>query len=407
MATAAKDRSATLDALPITSAFSELNEIRHGLQPHYETLRAIPSRQKLLSSPLYADISSQLEPLLCGVEKGSHASPSPPGLPGEVLRVVAWNIQRGRRLAAITEALRTDPVLARADVLLLSEVDNGMGRSGNHHVARELAASLRMHYAFGVSYLVLGDDVLENEEGASNTLALAGSAVLSRWPMGATKNLDLPELKDKFSSKSEKRLGKKRALAAEIRLPSGPLWVSTCHLDSNASPMQRSRQLSKLLSEVSAQGTRHLVGGDFNTTTYDASGPGALLLDLLHKLFFTGFNATVDGYMTPEDSYEQPIFAVLAELGFAHAGLNDRSTGTYFYDVASPYEEAKLFDKVGRLATRWLQRRLRPWNGCVPARLDWFVGKNVSPQTSGVIEVKRQEGIPASDHRPIFVDLVY
>jgi len=407
MATAAKDRPAPLDALPTTSAFSELSEIRHGFQPHFEALRAIPSRQKLLSSALYADISSQLDPLLCAVEKGSHASPSPPGLPGEVLRVVAWNIQRGRRLTAIAEALRTDPVLAKADVLLLSEVDNGMGRSGNHHVARELAASLRMHYAFGVSYLVLGDDVLENEEGASNTLALAGSAVLSRWPIGATKNLDLPELKDKFSSKSEKRLGKKRALAAEIRLPSGPLWVSTCHLDSNASPKQRSRQLSKLLREVSSQGSRHLVGGDFNTTTYDASGPGALLWDLLHKLFLTGFNATVDGYMTPEHSYEQPIFSVLDELGFAHAGLNDRSAGTYFYDVESPYEEAKLLDKVGRLATRWLQRRLRPWNGCVPARLDWFVGKNVSPQASGVIEVKSQDGIPASDHRPIFVDLVY
>ena len=407
MATAEAEHTATPDAAPTTTPFSALSEIRHGLQPHYEALRAIPNRQKLLSSALYSDISSELEPLLCAVEKGSHASPSPPGLSGDTLRVVAWNIQRGRRLAAITEAMRTEPVLAKADVLLLSEVDNGMGRSGNHHVARELASSLRMHYAFGVSYLVLGDDVLENEDGAANTLALAGSAVLSRWPIGATKNLDLPELKDKFSSKSEKRLGKKRALAAEILLPSGPLWVSTCHLDSNASPKQRSRQLSKLLSEVSSQGSRHLVGGDFNTTTYDASGPGALLLDLLHKLFFTGFNATVDGYMTPEASYEQPIFAVLDELGFAHAGLNDRSAGTYFYDVESPYEEAKLIDKVGRLATRWLQRRLRPWNGCVPARLDWFVGKNINPQSSGVIEVKRQDGIPASDHRPIFVDIAY
>ena len=188
------------------SPFAELDEIRHVLQPHYPALRAIPSRAKLLRSPLYASIAPQLTPLLTAVERGCHGSPTASCSPPGELRAVAWNIQRGRHL------------------------------------------SLGMHYAFGVSYLVLGDDVLENQEGAANTLALAGAAVLSRWPLGTVYNLDLPELRDKFSSKSEKRLGKKRALAAEILLPSGSLWVSTCHLDSNASPTQRSRQLAAATS---------------------------------------------------------------------------------------------------------------------------------------------------------------
>ncbi|MBL9041886.1 MAG: endonuclease/exonuclease/phosphatase family protein [Myxococcales bacterium] len=387
------------------SPFAELDEIRHALQPHYPALRAIPSRAKLLRSPLYASIAPQLTPLLTAVERGCHGSPTASCSPPGELRAVAWNIQRGRHLSALIEALRDDPELRRADVLLLSEVDLGMGRSGNRNIARELAVALGMHYAFGVSYLVLGDDVLENQEGAANTLALAGAAVLSRWPLGTVYNLDLPELRDKFSSKSEKRLGKKRALAAEILLPSGSLWVSTCHLDSNASPTQRSRQLAALLTELSSRGAHQLVGGDFNTTTYDASGTGALVFDLLHKLVTKGFHATVEGYMTPEDSYEQPLFATLEQLGYAHQGFNDRRQGSYFYDVESPYEEAKLIQKVGGLATRWLQRRLRPWNGCVPARLDWFVGRGVLPLAAGVVEVKRQDGIPASDHRPVFVDI--
>ena len=105
------------------------------------------------------------------------------------------------------------------------------------------------------------------------------------------------------------KVGKKRALAAEILLPSGSLWVSTCHLDSNASPTQRSRQLAALLTELSSRGAHQLVGGDFNTTTYDASGTSELIFDLLHKLVTKGFHATVEGYMTPEDSYEQPLFA--------------------------------------------------------------------------------------------------
>ncbi|MBL8632792.1 MAG: endonuclease/exonuclease/phosphatase family protein [Myxococcales bacterium] len=397
--------SASSEPAPLASPFSSRTDISHNLQPHYAALRLIPSRRKLMKSPLYAQIEPALRSVLSAVETATHAQPAVSQHPPDRLRVVAWNIQRGRRLEALKHALQHDPTLREADVLLLSEVDCGMGRSGNRNVSRELATALRMHYAFGVSYLVLGDDVLENETGEANTLALAGSAILSRFPIGTTKSLDLPELKDKFSSKSEKRLGKKRALAAQLQLPSGDLWVSTCHLDSNASPMQRGMQLRTLLQEVSAHGTQQLVGGDFNTTTYDASGTGALVSDLLHKFFTKGFDATVDGYMTPEHSYEQPIFTVLAECGFLHEGLNDRSQGTYFYDVDSPYEEAKLRQKVGLLATRWLQKRLRPWNGCVPARLDWFVGKNVQPLGAGVVRVPRENGILASDHLPIFVDL--
>lgn len=393
------------ESSPLASPFSSQTDLSHRLQPHYAALRLTPSRRKLLQSPLYAQIEAELLSVLSAVEHAVHAQPAASKQPNGRLRVVAWNIQRGRRLDALTQALQNDPTLRDADVLLLSEVDCGMGRSGNRNVSRELATALRMHYAFGVSYLVLGDDVLENEQGAANTLALAGSAILSRWPIVATKNLDLPELKDKFSSKSEKRLGKKRALAAQLQLPSGDLWVSTCHLDSNASPSQRGVQLRALLDEVSADGTRQLVGGDFNTTTYDASGTAALVSDLLHKFFTKGFDATVEGYMTPEHSYEQPIFEVLAQCGFRHEGFNDRSQGTYFYDVDSPYEEAKLRQKVGIVATRWLQRRLRPWNGCVPARLDWFVGKNLQPVAASVVRVARQDGIPASDHLPIVVDL--
>lgn len=405
MALAMTQRARDLAMNPSEARFLVEHEIRHQLAPHYAALRALRHRKDLLASPLYPQIEPQLTPLLSAIEHGVNQQPLPPRMSQGSLRVVAWNIQRGRMLPALLSALRDDPNLARADVLLLSEVDHGMGRSHNRHVAKELAAGLGMHYAFGVSYLVLGDDVMENAEGAENTQALAGSAVLSRFPIGELCNLDLPELRDKFSSKSEKRLGKKRALAAEIRLPSGSLWVATCHLDSNASPLQRSVQLRALLSEVMQQGERVLVGGDFNTTTYDASGKLALLRDLLHKFIVRGFDATVEGYMTPESSYEQPIFALLDELGFSHEGFNNRAQGSYYYDVESPFAEAKLIEKVGVWPTRWLQKRLRPWKGRVPAKLDWFVGKNLTGQAAGAVDVRDAEGIPPSDHVPIFVDV--
>jgi endonuclease/exonuclease/phosphatase family metal-dependent hydrolase len=389
---------------PVPDAgFSHLSPLRHELAPHYEALRALRRRRDLLHSALYPQIRAELVRVLGGVERGVHAAPRPAAAPDR-LRVVAWNIQRGSRLDELQQALRSEPMLSAADVILLSEVDSGMGRSGNRNVARELAAALCMHYAFTVSYLVLGDDFLENPEGTPNTLALAGAAILSRWPLGQVINAELPELRDKFSSRREKRLGSKRALLAEVLLPEGPLWCAGCHLDSNASPAQRARQLDALLAQTTAL-PRVILGGDWNTTTYDASGPLPLMRDLLHKLLITGFVKTVDGYMTPEHSYALPLFAVLDRHGFALGGYNDRARGTYRYDVMSPYAVAKLHAKVGRLLTRWLQRRLRPWKGVVPARLDWFAGRGVSPLAATVVEARDARGVPLSDHAAIVVDL--
>lgn len=385
--------------------FTSLSPLSHELAAHYEDLRSIRSRRDLERSPLYQQIQPELHRVLTGVERGVHTSPRLPAH-RDRLRVVAWNIQRGCRLPELILALREEPTLSAADVVLLSEVDNGMGRSANRNIARELGAALGMHYAFAVSYLVLGDDFLENPEGTPNTLALAGAAVLSRFPLGQVVNVNLPELRDKFSSRREKRLGNKRALLAEVLLPEGPLWCAGCHLDSNASPAQRAQQLDALLQKLTELGIeRALLGGDFNTTTYDASGPLALLRDLVHKLLVTGFVATVNGYMTPEQRYEQPLFAVLRRHGFSVDGYNDRARGTYNYDVMSPYAVAKLHSKVGRLLTRWLQRRLRPWQGIVPARLDWFAGRGITPIANAVVKSRDAEGVPLSDHAAISVDV--
>jgi endonuclease/exonuclease/phosphatase family metal-dependent hydrolase len=388
---------------PVEEAFSSLSPITHALSPHYAALRRLKDRRALAASPLYPQIEPELARILGGVELGVHRAPAPRG--EGPLRVLSWNIQRGARLPELLAALSSDPTLSRADVLLLSEVDCGMARSGNRHVARELAAALRMHYAFAVSYLVLGDDLLENPEGGENTLALAGQAILSRLPLLRVENVDLPELKDKFSSRREKRLGKKCAILAEVETQSGSLALAGCHLDSNASPRQRAEMAEALLKTARARGPRVLVGGDLNSTTYDASKTGALLRDVAHKFFVTGFNATVDGYMIPELGYERPLFEAIARNGFTIEGFNDRSRGTFVYDMNHPYTQAKLKMKVGRFLTWALRRRLRRWNGLVQARLDWFAGLGVRPISAAVIAPTGADGLPLSDHAAITVDL--
>jgi endonuclease/exonuclease/phosphatase family metal-dependent hydrolase len=386
-------------------SFARVESVQHELQRHYGPLRAIRSRKALERSALWAEIGGEVNRVLEGVERGDRAPAAAPGARGRALRAVAWNIQRGARLDELRAAVVAPP-FADADLFLLSEVDLGLGRSGNRNVARELAEALGMSYAFGVSYVALTDDFGDDAAGRENTLALSGAAILSRHPIGRVESLALPEIRDKFHS-SEKRLGKKRALLAELALPDGPLVVAAGHLDSNASPAQRARQLGAVLDSIDRSGVaRALVGGDFNTSTYDVSSTPALVWDLLHKLLVTGFRATVDNYLTPEKRYEQAVFELLTARDFAIEGFNDRALGTYFYDLTDPYVLNRSQELVGRLLTRLLVRLLRPWNGCVPARLDWFAGRNLTPVAATVARPRAAaDGRPLSDHAAIIVDL--
>ncbi len=138
-----------------------MSTLGHELAPHYAALRAIRKRRALEASPLWAEIGGEVTRVLDGLERGDRSGT----MPSRSLRAVAWNIQRGTALPELRAALTADPELARADVLLLSEVDIGMGRSHNRNVPRELAEALGMSYAFAVSYLVLEDDHLENPDG--------------------------------------------------------------------------------------------------------------------------------------------------------------------------------------------------------------------------------------------------
>ena len=58
-----------------------------------------------------------------------------------------------------------------------------------------------------------------------------------------------------------------------------------------------------------------------------------------------------------------------------------------------------------RVMWTYLERRLAPWGGRVPLRVDWFAGKGLRPRAPQVIERPVAEGRLVSDHNPILVDL--
>lgn len=111
----------------------------------------------------------------------------------DALRVVHWNIERGKNLTGILKFLQRHAYLQAADVLILTEADIGMARSGNAHVPQTLAAALGYHFVFANSSLCIAKGVRdENLIPGENNLGLHGVAILSRWPIESFFAIKLP-----------------------------------------------------------------------------------------------------------------------------------------------------------------------------------------------------------------------
>ena len=326
--------------------------------------------------------------------------------PDAPVNAVAWNIERGKRFEAVAGLLRGHPELAGADLVLLTEVDVGMGRSGNRNVAAALARRLGLGYVYVNAHLMLSPgDESERGHGVANALALHGSALLTRFSVLRVQGVALPEYYAKFHT-PERRLGHKHAVVCEVALPGGPATVAVVHLDPFAPPRHRMRQLVRVLRVVERFGNpRVLLGGDLNTSTYDLGSRLGLTADLLTKYLRDGFDGTLAHYMTPERRYERHVFRALAAAGLEVDGYNDRTRGTLHYDVADPLTVARTRAKAPGWAVRWLARRLEPYGGVAPLRFDWFAGRGFRPEQAGVVERASFDSVRPSDHNPIRVTL--
>lgn len=385
--------------------------IRHDLAPHFDALRSFPTRRALYRSDFYRQHGAQLEEAVAAVEWDNTLTAGPTD--AARLRVVAWNIERGKRLEGILDALQAHPHLRHADLVLLTEADIGMGRSHNRNIPRRIAAALGLNYAFASAFFELTKgDASEQDHDRPNTLALHGNAVLSRFPITGLRTVWLPRYWDYYRT-SEKRLGGRRSLVCTLDVGGRPLHAAVAHLDFNSSPRQRGLQLAATLDAFPNDTAPRLIGGDWNTSTYNLATKAGLLYNLLYKFICLGFDGTVQHYMTPERLFERPLFNQLERYGFSHAPFNNRSKGTFHYDVNDPVTAAKTRQFLPAPVLRWFRRRLEKWNGCVPLRLDWLAGQGLEPiaQKDGdalpprTVTGLRWQNTPVSDHDPIALDL--
>lgn len=376
--------------------------IQHELHEHYEVIKTYKKKKDFIRSAFYGQHQHEITAVINGLEWDNTIAPATP--PKEELRIVTWNIERGKHLDDIIILFQKDPELSKTDILLAIECDNGMGRTANRNVAKELAEALGMNYCFAPSYLVLGKGAMgETDHSTKNTTALHGTAILSKYPIKMAKGVEVPPVKEVFHS-SEKRLGCKKGLVAQLQVGDKLIAIGAIHIDMSSNAKDRANQLNAVLTAL-PKADIQLIGGDFNCHTFNVRKKGELFIQFINKFFTVGFRGTIEHYMTPELKFDKPIFDALLKQKFDFETYNDRKKGTLYFDINDLLHNDKAKKFVPSFLLNILERKLRPWNGCVPLKIDWLAGKGGKVMNAQTIERPQHNDVLLSDHNPIFIDL--
>lgn len=340
---------------------------RLGAEPGYPSLLAYEELVQLYvqqdpGSPLQQKLKHLLTtPFVSNAASEKGVEPMKPAVPklGRVLRVIFWNIERGQNFEAIkwafTDSARFLSVadhlgrapegtvlnrvreqlrfLQQADLIVLTEADWGMERTGYRHVAEELASALDMNYAFGVEFIEIDPFLLGIEDNSEQSRrdsslrgaetierglykGLHGTAILSRYRLENVRLIPfeqqgydwyrnekkgVPPLERAKRALSERvflekthrqvRRGGRMMLMAEISdpdIPTGKALVVATHLEGRAHPAQRAAQVKELLSHIQDVTHPVILAGDMNTSGRDAT-PTSVRRELTQRLSSQSF----------------------------------------------------------------------------------------------------------------------
>jgi len=384
------------------AAQSELT-LREQILPRLPGLARCQSLAEVEDHPEYHPLRQQVNAVLECVEVDDLRRVEAP--PKQQYRIVAWNIERGNQLDAQLEVLRHNAHLLDFDVLLLTEVDKGMARSGNRDVARDLARELGLFYAFVPCYLNLGKGSgLEREVAGKNELGLQGNAVFSRYSLSGVRHIPLPNGIDKMAGR-EKRLGQLNALAAEIHFPDFPVTAVAVHLDAQSSQRHRREQMRHVLAKVGEE-IPCVLGGDWNTSTYNSSTAFRAIMGYWLRVIMGTDNVIRNHYMHPYRWFEKPLFGLLESQGFDYRSCNRIGEQTALYDMIGAKAHRILAEWIPGWCFPFIRWALRNHGGICPLKLDWFAARGVRCSTPAIIhDLQTPAGEALSDHDPIAVDI--
>jgi endonuclease/exonuclease/phosphatase family metal-dependent hydrolase len=297
---------------------------------------------------------------------------SEPKASGEV---ISWNLERCKYLdesAAFLAALD-------ADVLLLSELDWGMARSGQRHAARELAARLGMSFAYGVEFLELdlgGARERTEFHGQTDAVGYHGNAILARGELARPLLVRLEARGDWFDgARGEARVGGRCAVLAQFPVEGRATTFAAVHLDSHGTKENRAAEMRVLLDAIDAYDCDApvVIGGDLNAFSLglaeigNAERVAAALRD--------------DPQRWSHPVPHEPLFAVAEARGFEWSSCNALGTATLRHATETG-------------STRGVMK------------LDWFLCRGIAASEPHVVDaIAATTGKMLSDHEAIAISL--
>lgn len=259
--------------------------------------------------------------------------------------VAAWNLERclfpletAKKIAALDAA-----------IVLLSEMDDGMARTGQKNTTRELAHYLQMQYAYGVEFIELGlGSEIEHQfcVDSYNAKGFHGNGLMAKAVLNAPFIQRLHGERIWFMNGGDQpRIGERMAIGAVIETEDGPFLAVSVHLESASQEDYRRVQADRLIDALEKRfgNMPILIGGDLNT-----------------------------GNQMDGDFEKEGLFASLKARGF------ERHSG-------------RIEDMTTRpsLISRFPERAMK---------LDWFLSRGLKIEKSEVISSLDENGRPLSDH---------
>ena len=226
----------------------------------------------------------------------------------ERLKIAAWNMERCCHVEASAELIRD----SGAEIVLATEMDVGMARSGQRDTVRDLARLLGMGWVFGVEFveLRLGNPSERRRcAGQVNASGLHGNAILSRVPLRDAALIPLDKGGDWYAGSpkgdGQRRVGGRMAVSARVETGFGPVAVASVHFESESDPAGRAVQAARLagqMQRIYGDGPC-VIGGDLNTHAFHDAGVDAATM-----------------LADPEET--EPAFRIFADAGFEWRDAN-------------------------------------------------------------------------------------
>ena len=350
-----------------------------------------PTLDAMRKSPEWSALSPRFEALLHRVHRYEPAAAAnaatvaatvPAAPPTARVRAVHWNVEHGNWYEQVESALTSHPDLREADLYLFNEIDLGMARAGNRDVTGDLARALGRHGVWVPLFLetTIGrDDDAVTASGRENEESLFGLSILSRWPIGRVRIVDLPS-PEEVQFDLERMLGRNIGLIAEIERPGAPFVAVAAHLEVHRTRAHRAAQARVILDALRGERRPVIFAGDWNTHTFDRG--------LWHSPL-TGASAVLLWPLRPlrrrlrrpdRGRFREPLFDLLRAAGFAWEPFVDFAPTLQLR--LDRIDEAVLVRRaLGTLghrlgaAVRAIMRRAER-RGAL--RLDWFAGRGWS-----------------------------